>query len=53
MCCIRHPVCAGLCCLHKQDDVYSKSAELGYFIGEPYWDKGITTRAVKLICDYG
>ena len=39
--------------LHKQDDVYSKSAELGYFIGEPYWNKGITTRAVKLICDYG
>ena len=39
--------------LHKQNDVYSKSAELGYFIGEPYWNRGITTRAVKLICDYG
>lgn len=39
--------------LHKQSDVYSKSAELGYFIGEPFWNKGITTRAVKLICDYG
>lgn len=39
--------------LHRQDDVYSKSAELGYFIGEPYWNKGITTRAVNLICEYG
>jgi ribosomal-protein-alanine N-acetyltransferase len=39
--------------LHKQNDVYSKSAELGYFIGEPYWNMGITTRAVKLACDYG
>jgi RimJ/RimL family protein N-acetyltransferase/SAM-dependent methyltransferase len=39
--------------LHKQDDVYSKSAELGYFIGEPYWNRGITTRAVNLICEYG
>lgn len=39
--------------LHKQNDVYSKSAELGYFIGEPYWNRGITTRAVKLICEYG
>ena len=39
--------------LHKQDDVYGRSAELGYFIGEPYWNKGITTRAVNLICDYG
>jgi len=39
--------------LHMQDDVYSKSAELGYFIGEPYWNRGITTRAVNLICEYG
>lgn len=39
--------------LHKQSDVYSKSAELGYFTGEPYWNKGITTRAVKLVCEYG
>lgn len=39
--------------LVKQADVYSKSAELGYFIGEPYWNRGITTRAVNLICEYG
>ena len=39
--------------LLKQTDVYSKSAELGYFIGEPYWNHGITTRAVNLICEYG
>lgn len=39
--------------LHRQDDVYRKTAELGYFIGEPYWHKGITPRAVNLICDYG
>jgi RimJ/RimL family protein N-acetyltransferase len=34
-------------------DVYRKSAEIGYFIGEPYWGKGIATAAVKLIIDYG
>ena len=39
--------------LHRQDDVYRKTAELGYFIGEAYWHKGITPRAVNLICDYG
>ncbi len=39
--------------LHVQDDVYRKTAELGYFIGEPYWNRGITTRAVNLICEYG
>lgn len=39
--------------LHKGTDVYRKSAEVGYFLGEPYWNKGIITRAVNLICDYG
>ena len=39
--------------LHRQGDVYRKTAELGYFIGEPYWHKGITPRAVNLICEYG
>ena len=39
--------------LHRQNDVYRKTAELGYFIGEAYWHKGITPRAVNLICEYG
>jgi [ribosomal protein S5]-alanine N-acetyltransferase len=34
-------------------DIYRKSAEIGYFIGEPYWNKGIVTTAVNLIADYG
>ncbi len=34
-------------------DIYRKSAEIGYFIGEPYWNKGIITAAVNLITDYG
>jgi len=39
--------------LVPETDVYRKSAELGYFIGEPYWNKGIATKAIKLICDFG
>lgn len=39
--------------LHLETDVYRKSAEIGYFVGEPYWNLGIMTKAVKLICDYG
>jgi RimJ/RimL family protein N-acetyltransferase len=39
--------------LHKGTDVYRKSAEIGYFLGESYWGKGIMTQAVQLICDYG
>jgi RimJ/RimL family protein N-acetyltransferase len=46
-------VYAGNIGLHKGNDVYRKSAEIGYFLGEPFWNKGIMTKAVNLICDYG
>jgi ribosomal-protein-alanine N-acetyltransferase len=36
-----------------QQDVYRFSAELGYWIGEPYWGKGLTVMAVNLIVPYG
>jgi len=36
-----------------QKDVYSKSAEIGYWIGESFWGKGIATKAIELITDYG
>ena len=31
-------------------DVYRKSAELGYWLAEKHWSKGIMTEAVKQIC---
>lgn len=36
-----------------QKDVYRKSAEIGFFIGENYWNKGIATEAIKQIISYG
>lgn len=33
-------------------NVHSKTAELGYYIGEEYWGKGTMTEAVKQICEY-
>jgi len=39
--------------LVKGNDVYRKSAEVGYFIGEAYWNKGIATVALILITEYG
>ena len=43
----------GVIGLIVQNDVYKKSAELGYWIGEYYWGKGIATKAVELITKYG
>lgn len=33
-------------------NIHSRTAELGYYIGEPYWGKGYTTSAVKQVCRY-
>lgn len=38
--------------IFRQTNIHSKTAELGYYIAEPYWGKGIGTSAVKQICDY-
>jgi [ribosomal protein S5]-alanine N-acetyltransferase len=35
--------------LLPKEDVSRLSVEIGYFIGEPYWGKGIATAAVKLL----
>ena len=34
-------------------DVYRRSAELGYWLGRPYWGRGVITGAVKAICREG
>ncbi|MEY8386245.1 GNAT family protein [Oscillospiraceae bacterium 38-13] len=33
-----------------KEDVYEKSAELGYWLAEPYWGQGMMTEAVRQIC---
>jgi len=35
-----------------RDDVYRKTAEIGYFIGEEYWGKGVATEAIKQMVNY-
>ena len=32
-----------------KEDVYRKSIEIGYFIGEAFWSKGIATKAVAIL----
>ena len=39
--------------IHPQTDIHSKNAELGYWLGEPFWGNGIVTAAVKQMVTYG
>ena len=43
---------AGVIGLVLQPDVYKKGAEIGYWIGEPFWGLGIATMALKLASEY-
>jgi RimJ/RimL family protein N-acetyltransferase len=39
--------------LEMNTDVYRRSAEIGYWLGEEYWGLGIATEAVLAVVDYG
>lgn len=41
---------AGVLGVTFNEDVYRKSAKLGYFIGELFWGRGVMTEAVRLAC---
>ena len=43
----------GSIALTRGGDVYRRSAELGYWLAEPHWGKGIMTGAVRRICAEG
>lgn len=36
----------------RQGNIHRQTAELGYYIAEEYWGKGIMTEAAKQICRY-
>ena len=38
--------------LTMQSDLQRRSAEIGYWLGEPYWGRGIMTQAVRAVTDY-
>ena len=35
-----------------KEDVYRKNAEIGYWIGEPFWGRGYATAAARLMVAY-
>ena len=36
----------------RQSNIHNRTAEMGYYIGEDYWGKGVCTAAIELICRY-
>jgi RimJ/RimL family protein N-acetyltransferase len=38
--------------IQPQADVHRRSAEIGYWLGEPFWGRGIATLAVQAMCAY-
>jgi len=38
--------------IHPQEDVFRKNAELGYWLAEPFWGKGIITEAIGQMVDF-
>ena len=35
----------------RQENIHCRTAELGYYLSEEYWGKGIMTEAVRLLCE--
>ncbi len=38
--------------LGRQTDVFYRSAEIGYWLGEPFWGRGIATAALQALTEY-
>ena len=38
--------------LFRKDNIHARTAEIGYYIAEPYWGRGIAAKAVREACSY-
>ncbi len=48
---INGEACGGIG-IHPQDDIQRLNAEMGYWLAEPYWGKGIISKAIPLVVDF-
>lgn len=46
-------VACGSIGIFPQSDVHRKNAEMGYWLAEQYWGRGIITNAIKQTIEYG
>ncbi|WP_373492842.1 GNAT family N-acetyltransferase [Aquiflexum sp.] len=38
--------------IHPQDNIHKRNAELGYWLGEPFWGQGIVSIAIQQILNF-
>lgn len=50
---VHEDVIKGVIGLHPANDVYTGTAELGYWLGELYWGQGLASEAVRQIITIG
>lgn len=43
---------AGSIGVFRGGNIHFRTAEMGYYIGEPYWGRGLGTSAVRQTCEY-
>lgn len=36
----------------RKDNIHFRTAEIGYYIKEEYWNHGIMTKVIKKVCDF-
>jgi RimJ/RimL family protein N-acetyltransferase len=36
----------------RKENIHRRTAEMGYYVAEPFWGQGIGTSAVNQVCDY-
>jgi ribosomal-protein-alanine N-acetyltransferase len=42
----------GSIAVFRKENIHCRTAEMGYYIAEPFWGQGIATSAVQQICRY-
>ena len=45
-------VLAGSIAVYRQDNIHFRTGELGYYLGEQFWGRGIGSEAVRQMCAY-
>ena len=45
-------VLAGSICVTRQHNIHARTGELGYYIAQSFWGRGLATSAVRQMCEW-